>query len=149
VIISRSGKARPALFGRLAERGDWRPLLISLALLLGIGLWMTAPAFGRPPREDARPGKPIRERFLSEALFLKRYAALGLYQDAYKKAMRARLLSRDGLEPETDQALVARLAELTGIGEKELRAALLPWGKISGAEFARRLKTIEKVMERI
>jgi hypothetical protein len=75
------------LFGNLAERGNPLALAVSLILLIITGFWMVIPAFGRFRPEPERPGKPLRERFLSEGRFLAKYHALGKYIDVYKKEL--------------------------------------------------------------
>ncbi|MDR0496593.1 MAG: DUF4350 domain-containing protein, partial [Treponema sp.] len=88
VLFIRTLNGERNLFGNLVERGNPGALLISLILLVIIGLWMTIPSFGcyRQASEE-KPGKPLRERFLAEGRFLKKYRALGKYLEVYKKEL--------------------------------------------------------------
>jgi hypothetical protein len=86
------------LFGNLADRGDLRPLVISILLLIVLGFWMVVPSFGRFKPVFERPGKPLRERFLAEGQFLKKYQALDKYRDAYAREVEQICMIR-GVKP--------------------------------------------------
>jgi hypothetical protein len=90
VLFIRQLSHQRHLLGLLAERGNPMALGISVALLVVIGFWMVIPSFGRNKPEPQRPGKPLRERFLSEGTFLAKYHALGKYIDVYRKELEQR-----------------------------------------------------------
>jgi hypothetical protein len=91
ILFIRGRRIIPSLWGNLAERGNPGCLILSILVLAGIGFWMLVPVFGRVRRDEEPPGKPLRERFLAEARFLKKYRGLDLYVDIYIRELRSRL----------------------------------------------------------
>jgi hypothetical protein len=81
-------------FGNLVERGNPWALAVSLALLIIAGFWMVIPPFGRFRPAPEKPGKPLRERFLAEGRFLKKYHALGKYLEVYERELEHRSRSK-------------------------------------------------------
>jgi len=113
VLFIRALSGDRRFFGNLAERGNPAPLAASLVLLLIVGFWMVIPPFGRYKPAPEKPGKPLRERFLAEGRFLKKYNALGKYLEIYKRELEQLRRSRGAFaaEPEirnTDTAHVTR-----------------------------------------
>jgi len=85
------GKAKVSgLLGSLFRQGNLTVLLVSLLVLLSIGFWSVLPTFGLVRGEEAKPGKPLRERFLAEGYFLKKYVALDSYLAVYAKEIKLR-----------------------------------------------------------
>jgi len=85
ILIIRTLSGDRQVFGSLADRGNPAALAASLVLLVVIGFWMVIPSFGRYTQETEKPGKPLKERFLAEGRFLKKYHALGKYMEVYKR----------------------------------------------------------------
>ena len=97
ILFIRTLSGDRQIFGSLADRGNPAALAASLILLLVIGFWMFIPSFGRTIYEAEKPGKPLRERFLAEGRFLKKYHALGKYMEVYEKEFEQQSRSK-GLE---------------------------------------------------
>ena len=90
VLFVRGLAGERRFFGNLAERGNPAALLAALALVIITGFWMVLPPFGRYRPETEKPGKPLRERFLAEGRFLKKYGALDRYLEAYERELEQR-----------------------------------------------------------
>ncbi|MCL2880676.1 MAG: hypothetical protein FWF29_10550 [Treponema sp.] len=88
-LIARS--LAQGLFGRIAERGNFPPLVISVLILLVCGFWMVIPVFGLVHEEKKPSARPLRQRFLAEIRFLGRYNALDTYLRAYLSWLKPRL----------------------------------------------------------
>jgi hypothetical protein len=97
ILFIRGLDEEQHLFGSLPERGDLRPLIIAVLALVVLGFWMVIPGFGRPQPVPERPGKPLRERFLAEGQFLKKYGALNKYLESYGRELEQRCRVR-GIE---------------------------------------------------
>ncbi|MDR0487606.1 MAG: hypothetical protein LBG91_05105 [Treponema sp.] len=76
-----------SLFGKIMERGNLVPVIISALLVIFLGFWSVIPVFGTVLAEKQRTARPIRERFNAEIRFLKKYGALDYYRDVYKREM--------------------------------------------------------------
>ena len=74
-----------ALFGKIMERGNLLPVGISAFLAIFLGFWMVIPVFGLVFAEKQRIARPIRERFIAEIRFLKKYGALDHHLDVYER----------------------------------------------------------------
>jgi hypothetical protein len=135
------------LWGKLAERGNIAIPGVSALVLLFIGLWMVLPAFGRPPREEERPGKPIGERFRAESRFLGKYGALDLYLGVYVEELWSRLRVRRGIY-RPDQ-MAAALAELWGTDLSGVEKIIHPRGKLTYRKFVKYIRLIESTGERL
>jgi hypothetical protein len=94
ILFIRGRRIIQSLWGNLADRGNPVCLILSILVLAGIGFWMIVPVFGRVRRDEEPPGKALRERFLAEARFLKKYRGLDLYVDIYIRELRSRLRRR-------------------------------------------------------
>jgi hypothetical protein len=96
-----------SLFGKLADQGNFLPLGVSLLILIAVGFWMVIPPFGLVFPGQTSPGRPIRDRFRAEILFLKKYRALEMYLELYLEEIKRKLRGREpGPEMEAiEQAL--------------------------------------------
>ncbi|MCL1814349.1 MAG: hypothetical protein FWG27_00790 [Treponema sp.] len=94
VLFIRSLSGDRHFFGNLAERGNPAALTASIFLLIVIGFWMVIPPFGRYRPAPEKPGKPLRERFLAEGRFLKKYHVLGKYLEVYEKELEHQIRCR-------------------------------------------------------
>ncbi|MDR2050034.1 MAG: DUF4350 domain-containing protein [Treponema sp.] len=90
VLFIRGGRMEKHLFGSLAEKGNTTAIFVSAAALVVIGFWMVIPLFGRAKPVSALPGKPLRERFLTEGRFLFTYNGLDKYLSAYEAELERR-----------------------------------------------------------
>jgi len=85
VLFVRERKLPKNILGKIMERGNLLPVVISAFLLIVLGFWMAIPVFGLTAVEKQRTSRPIRERFLAEIRFLKKYRALDHYLDVYER----------------------------------------------------------------
>ena len=138
-----------SFFGKLAERGNLSPLLISVLALIIIGFWMVIPIFGILTGDKERPGKPMRERFLAEARFLKKYKGLGSYLETYYLSLKQRFRRQYGEVIEDESAFFSRLADICDLNKKDVAEALCPSGRLTDREFIKHIYTIETIMERL
>ncbi|MDR2478882.1 MAG: hypothetical protein LBD48_06160 [Treponema sp.] len=83
VLFIRDRHSGKGMFGRIAERGNSIPLIVSVLALIITGFWMVIPSFGIVPGEKQPWSQPITERFLAEIRFLKKYHALDYYVHVY------------------------------------------------------------------
>jgi hypothetical protein len=83
VLIVRERHITKNMFGKIMEKGNLFPVVISAIFLIVLGFWMVIPVFGLVSVEKQRTSKPIRERFTAEIRFLKKYRALDHYLDVY------------------------------------------------------------------
>jgi len=67
------------------ERGNLLPVGISALLLIILGFWMAIPVFGLVTIEKQKSSRPIRDRFIAEIRFLKKYRALDHYLNVYER----------------------------------------------------------------
>lgn len=146
------GKAKiSGLFGNLFEEGNLAVLLVSVFVLLVVGLWNVIPMFGLVRYDDEKPGKPLRERFLAEGRFLKRYGALDFYRGIYVKEIKRSLLRREGISG--DEETVKRLLEIWGRPSEEKEAVLLVRAlngePFTYREFPKIINIFNTILERI
>jgi hypothetical protein len=147
IYFIRGRTPASGFWGKLAERGNVTPLAVSILILLAAGFWMVLPVFGRPVRDEERPGKPIGERFRAESRFLRRYGALDLYLEAYVEELWNKLRIRRGLF-HPDQ-MVPILAELWGMDAPGVEKIIHPGGKLPYRDFVRYIRLIENTEERL
>jgi hypothetical protein len=74
-----------SILGKIMERGNMLPVIISALLVIALGFWMVIPVFGLVLEEKRKNSRSIRERFAAEISFLKKYKALYYYLDIYKR----------------------------------------------------------------
>jgi hypothetical protein len=118
------------LFGKLTDRGNLTPLLVSILVLILTGFWMIIPGFGVLKEDAAGDALSIGERFRAEAGFLKSWRALDKYLRVYLEELKYR-----GMEPE---------GEIKKI-EEELAAK----EKFSHKDIIRNLHLLMNKMERL
>ncbi|MDR0688889.1 MAG: DUF4350 domain-containing protein [Spirochaetaceae bacterium] len=147
IYFVRGKEPASVLWGKLADRGDITALGVSALILVLIGFWMVLPAFGRFPKDEERPGKPIGERFRAESRFLRKYGALDLYLTVYVEELWAKLRVRRGIY-RPDQ-MVPALAELWGMDAREVEKIIHPQGKLKYRDFVTRIRLIERTEERL
>jgi hypothetical protein len=85
VLFVRERYLPKNIFGKIMERGNLLPVVISALLLIILGFWMVIPVFGLAAVEKQKTSRPIRERFIAEIRFLKKYRALDHYLDIYEQ----------------------------------------------------------------
>jgi hypothetical protein len=144
----------PGFFEKLARRGRITALIISMVLLIVVSFWMVIPRFGVLERDDPGTGKPIRERFLAEARFLKKHRSLGAYLEAYIRELTAKL-RREGIDGGEDLAgrIVQRCRERgdqTTVPDPGLvQRALFPETPLRYRDFARYREILAEILERL
>ena len=122
-LFVRGIKIEPSFFGKLAERGNFPPLLVSALVLIAVGFWMVIPVFGVLKEDTAEQrGKPMQERFLAEARFLKKYKGLGSYLDIYYIFLKQRFRQQYGEIIDDDSAFFSKLAEICNIKKQDIGA---------------------------
>jgi len=85
VLFVREWYIPKSMFGKIMERGNLLPVAVSAFLLIILGFWMVVPVFGLTAVEKQKTSRPIRERFIAEIRFLKKYRALDNYLDVYER----------------------------------------------------------------
>ncbi|MDR2109845.1 MAG: hypothetical protein LBP32_00905 [Spirochaetaceae bacterium] len=144
----------PGFFEKLARRGGITALLVSILFLTVVGFWMVIPRFGILERDDPGAGKPIRERFLAEARFLKKYRSLGSYLEVYIRELKAKL-RREGIDGEEDLArrIVERCRErgdqTTVPAPGLVQRALCPGTPLRYRDFVRYREILAEILERL
>jgi hypothetical protein len=135
LLFIRKKRTAKHFFGRLAERGNPLPPVLSVLILVAAGFWMVIPPFGIPLQDEESPLRPIRDRFLAEIRFLKKYGSLDvylrLYMDELKKQDRGR----------KREELTARLIQFEEI--------LKPGKKLSFKKAVLYLEKLEDMAERL
>ena len=91
LLLIRDRYLPQRLFGKIAERGNFLPLIISVFLLIIIGFWMLIPVYGPVFSEKKSSARPLRQRFLAEIRFLKKYNALETYLHVYLSWLKPKL----------------------------------------------------------
>ena len=147
IYFIRGKEPSSGLWGKLADRGNITPLGVSALILVLIGFWMVLPAFGRFPKDEEGPGKPIGERFRAESRFLRKYGALDLYLAVYVAELWAKLRVRRGIYRPEQMAPV--LAELWGMDPGRVEKIIHPRGKLKYRDFVTRIRLIERTEERL
>ena len=145
------GSTRPSgLLGDLFREGNLPVLLVSILVLLVVCFWAVIPLFGLVRGDDAKPGKPLRERFLAEGRFLKRYGALEFYRQVYMKEIKRRLARKEGLC--SDDEIQGRIREILGRpGDRDSRvlAGILHGGSFRYKDLPRMIIIFNTILERI
>jgi hypothetical protein len=156
-----SGEREPGLFEKISRRGKGIPLAVSLLVVLAVWFWMLIPGFGRPGKDGGESAKPIEERFLAEARFLKKYHALGGYLDVYIREIEAKLRQRRGLgyvpEPQipgacSGEGLVRRVfqaCDQTGLDLRLVEKALCHGPRVNYPDFVKYRIIMETILERL
>lgn len=105
LLFVREERVTKGFLGNIAARGNILPLAVSALLLVLIGFWMVIPAFGLRFGERPNRARPLRERFLAEIRFFKKYGALGSYLETYVRELKLRRTEGHGELAEIEQAL--------------------------------------------
>ena len=117
LLFIRDRHIARGLFGKIAERGNFPPLLVSVLLLVICGFWMVIPQYGAVYSEKKTTARPLRQRFLAEIRFLKKYDALESYLHTYLSWLKPRL-SR--VNPDEEEIRLIEQA-LQNPGQKPLK----------------------------
>jgi hypothetical protein len=112
------GKTRVrGLLGTIFRQGNFAVFLVSILVLLAVCFWAVIPGFGLVKWDDEKPSRPLRERFLAEGRFLKKYGALDFYSQAYVREIKRRLAMREGIIG--DEESLRRALEIYGAVQNE------------------------------
>ncbi len=149
ILFIRETEFKNTFFQDLVNAGNIFPLLISIFILTVVCFWGFIPRFGKIIADEETPGKPIRERFLAEALFLKKFRSLNVYLDNYEKTIQQRFRKNYGEYIHDKNAFCSRLAEIVKLDAIVIENALYPKGLITSRSFTNHMKTIEIIMERL
>ncbi|GHT64853.1 hypothetical protein FACS1894110_05380 [Spirochaetia bacterium] len=142
VLFVRGRRAVKNLFGKLAERGNPLPPIVSVLVLVCIGFWMVIPGFGILRPENEQRARPIRDRFSAETRFLKKYHALEGYLEVYLREIKYKCRDRE-LDPRDKylRDIYPLITEIeNSLGEKK---------NLKHSEIIRILKILEKTMEHL
>ena len=152
-FIRGSVRAR-GLLGSLWREGNFVVLLASVLVLLVAGFWAVIPVFGLVRHDDEKAVKPLRERFLAEGRFLKRYGALDFYRAVYVKEIKRRLARREGLT--ADDEIERRLIDISRVNsrgrpteERDLLVRALYGEPFKYREFPKMIVIFKTILERI
>ena len=141
------GERRPAgIFGRFFQHGNFLIIVIAAVILIIIGFWTALPLFG-VARSDEKKGKPLAERFLAEARFLKRFGSLDVYLNLYFREIKRKLAGRDNPD---DEEIIVRASVLSPDPDVTLvlkKAAGYDPGK--KLNFLKSVKILKTILERI
>jgi hypothetical protein len=147
----RGTRKTGGFWGSLFRQGNIAVILVSILVLLVIGFWTVIPVFGLVRGDSERPGKSLRERFLAEGRFLKKYGALEFYRQAYIKEIKRRLARKEGVTGEEETA--GRVREILGPPLDERDSVLLARAfgeeRFSYREFPRMIIIFKTILERI
>ena len=142
VCFIRTAREHNTLYSAISSRGSIGFALAGALIVLVTGFWMVIPVFGRWRSEAPRPGRSIRERFLAEGLFLKKFHALEVYREAYIREIRLKLGAFAG-----EELAAAQLAGRCGLPLRDVENALRPGKKFR--EFLHARKILETILERL
>jgi hypothetical protein len=118
ILFIRDRYISKSLFGKIMDRGNIIPVIVCAFLVIIVGFWMVVPVFGLVLSEKEKTARPIRERFLAEIRFLKKYGALSHYLEVYEREQQPGE-NREGSEAlNTNQQIIRRLRKLELIPEQ-------------------------------
>ncbi|MHC6203188.1 DUF4350 domain-containing protein [Breznakiellaceae bacterium SP9] len=156
ILFIRGEKQELSLLGTLFHRGDFTCLLLSLCLVIGVGLWLVLPQFGRIEQDKERALKSIRERFLAEAYFLKQYKGLDTYRQAYIEEIKRRVTHINARNKSSDEPLAQSVYTHCGknglLSFESITAALAerpPHSKYTMHTFEKDLAVLKIILERL
>jgi hypothetical protein len=137
------------LLGNLFTHGNLTVIIVSALVLLAAGFWAVIPVFGLVRGDNERPGKPLRERFLAEGRFLKRYGALELYRDRYITEIKRRLARKEGILG--DDEILRRVEEICGKTERDslMFARIFNGEPFTYREFPKVIVILKTILESI
>jgi len=148
-LFIRGATKVQGLFGSLWRQGNLSVLIVSILVLIIICFWAVLPLFGLVKEDDEEPGKPLRERFLAEGRFLKRYGALDIYRETYLKEIKRRLARKESLLD--NDKIEKRLLEIYGspAGESAMLVRFFRGGRLAYGEFPKMVIIFKTILERI
>jgi hypothetical protein len=149
ILFIQNVEFKNTFFQDLLNEGNIFPLLISIFILIVICFWGFIPRFGKLILDDEDSGKPIRERFLAEGIFLKKFHSLNLYIDVYEKTIQQRFRKNYNEYIDDKNIFCSRLAEIVKLDKELIEQSLYPKRKITSRSFAKCMKTIEIILERL
>lgn len=149
ILFIQEIEFKNTFFQDLINEGNIFPLLISIFILTIICFWGFIPRFGKISRDEESPGKPIRERFLAEAIFLKKFHSLAVYIDIYEKNIQQRFRKKYGEYIDDKKLFCIRLAEVVKLDGEIIEQSLYPKRLLTSRSFAKCMKTIEIILERL
>jgi hypothetical protein len=142
------GKAKVrSLLGTIFRQGNFAVLLVSVLVLLVVCFWAVIPGFGLVKWDDEKTSRPLRERFLAEGRFLKRYGALDFYSQAYVREIKRRLAVREGIMGEEES--LNRTLEIYNGAHRELMAIGFRNEQFTFREFPELINAYKTVLEHI
>jgi hypothetical protein len=149
IFFIRGREKVQGLVGRLFRQGNFTVLIISGLVFLFVGFWSVIPGFGVARGDDVYPGRPLRERFLAEGRFLKRWGALDSFRAAYLREIARRLKKREG--PNSEEEILRRALEIweKAAGQRDLaaaRTALSP-GRLKDRAFTKSIIILKTIVE--
>jgi hypothetical protein len=100
------------------DRGNIVPVIVSALLVIILGFWMVIPVFGLVFSEKQKTARPIRERFLAEIRFLRKYNALNHYLEVYERELKLNDKGEKRNEPLNRGEIVRELRKLQTISEQ-------------------------------
>ena len=109
LLFIREKRVTKGFLGKIADRGNFFPLVISALILIVLGFWMVIPMAGLVFSEKQSRARPIRERFLAEIRFLKKYGALQSYLEIYLRELKLRGREGDSAEIEQETRSTRRM----------------------------------------
>jgi len=118
ILFIRDRYIAKGLFGKIMERGNIIPVIVCALLAIVLGFWMVVPVFGLALNEKEKTARPIRERFLAEVRFLKKYGALGHYLEVYERERQNGDLQEKRSEALNNREIIRRLRKLELIPEQ-------------------------------
>jgi hypothetical protein len=147
----RERRNETSFLGRLFERGNFLAPLFSALLLIVVGFWSVLSVFGVVQGDNERPAKSLRERFLAEGRFLKRFGALDSYRAAYQKEIKKKLLRQEGLESEEEIILRAAALRKEAGGEDNLKAVKRAFSQspLGYGDFRKTIIILKSILERL
>jgi hypothetical protein len=146
ITFIRGKNVKDSMYDAFAAKGSLLFVIISAGILAVTGFWMVIPVFGQTKQDQERPGRPLRERFLAEGCFLKKFGALDSYLEMYRKEIQF----KSRLGSDADPLILARrLAPLCGMDEEIIRKALTPRKNVKFREFIKQTKILRTLWEKI
>ena len=146
------GTVRPqGHLGTLFRHGNLAVVIASALVLIAVCFWAAIPMFGLVRRDNERSGKLLRERFMAEGRFLKRYGALGVYRDAYIKEIKRQFAAKESLFG--DDEVLGHALEILGKTsvdrEGRMLAAALRKETVKYRELPEMIAIFKTILERV
>jgi hypothetical protein len=149
ILFVQGTEIQNTFFQDLIHEGNVVPLVISIFILIVICFWGFIPRFGKIIVDEESSGKPLRERFLAEAIFLKKFHSLARYIDVYEKAIQQRFKKNYGEYIGDKKLFCIRLAEIVKLDAEQIEQSLYPKKVFTSTSFAKCMKAIEIILERL